>query len=48
MKSARTRLLAMTGYGQEADRQRTREAGFSGHLVKPVDFADLKRMLAET
>jgi signal transduction histidine kinase len=47
-KYQRTRLLAMTGYGQEADRQRTREAGFSGHLVKPVDFADLKRMLAET
>jgi signal transduction histidine kinase len=44
----RTRLLAMTGYGQEADRQRTREAGFSGHLVKPVDFTELKRMLAET
>jgi len=47
-KYQRTRLLAMTGYGREADRQRTREAGFSGHLVKPVDFGDLKRMLAET
>jgi signal transduction histidine kinase len=46
-KHRKVRLLAMTGYGQEADRQRTREAGFSGHLVKPVDFADLARMLAE-
>jgi signal transduction histidine kinase len=39
-------LVAMTGYGQEADRLRTREAGFAAHLVKPVDFPDLKRALA--
>ena len=36
----------LPGYGQEADRARTREAGFTHHLVKPVDFADLKRVLA--
>jgi CheY-like chemotaxis protein len=30
------RLIAMTGWGQEEDRQRTREAGFDEHLVKPV------------
>ncbi len=40
-------LVAMTGYGQEADRQRTREAGFAAHLVKPVDFDDLSHALAE-
>jgi PAS domain S-box-containing protein len=32
------RLIALTGYGQESDRQKTRAAGFDHHLVKPVDF----------
>lgn len=32
-----TRLLAVSGYGQEADRQRSRAAGFDEHLVKPVE-----------
>jgi PAS domain S-box-containing protein len=32
------RLVALTGYGQESDRRRTREAGFHHHLVKPVDL----------
>jgi signal transduction histidine kinase/DNA-binding response OmpR family regulator len=43
-------LVAITGYGQEADRARSREAGFDRHLVKPVDpdtlaelFASLRR-----
>jgi PAS domain S-box-containing protein len=31
------RLIALTGYGQEHDRQRSHEAGFEAHLVKPVD-----------
>jgi CheY-like chemotaxis protein len=34
----RVRLVAMTGYGQDADRQRSREAGFDAHLVKPADM----------
>ena len=34
---AATKLIAMTGYGQEEDRQHSREAGFNHHLVKPVD-----------
>jgi CheY-like chemotaxis protein len=34
-------LVAQTGWGQEEDRRRTREAGFDRHLVKPVDPADL-------
>ncbi len=35
------RLIAVTGYGQESDRRRTRAAGFQHHLVKPVDFGQL-------
>lgn len=31
------KLIAMTGYGQESDRERARQAGFAVHLVKPVD-----------
>jgi signal transduction histidine kinase/ActR/RegA family two-component response regulator len=42
------RLIAMTGYGQPGDRQRAEEAGFDLHLVKPVDMAQLQRVLAET
>ena len=36
------RLIAVTGYGQESDRKRTRDAGFHHHLVKPVDIAALE------
>src|SRR5690606_15135227 len=31
------RIIALTGWGQDGDRQRSREAGFDAHLVKPVD-----------
>src|SRR5262249_23682279 len=34
---ARALLVAVTGYGQESDRRRTREAGFDRHLIKPVE-----------
>lgn len=40
-------LIALTGWGQEDDRRRTREAGFNAHLVKPVDLATLDRVLSE-
>ncbi len=40
------RLIAMTGWGQDADRERSREAGFDLHLVKPVDPAELRKVLA--
>jgi CheY-like chemotaxis protein len=40
------RLVALTGYGQAEDYQRTRAAGFDDHLVKPVDLAKLERALA--
>lgn len=38
-------LMAMTGYGQEEDRRRSREAGFDHHLVKPVDLGKLRELL---
>jgi PAS domain S-box-containing protein len=38
-------LIALTGWGQEHDRQRTGEAGFHHHIVKPADPAKLARML---
>jgi two-component system CheB/CheR fusion protein len=44
---ADTRLIAISGYGQVQDRERSREAGFDHHLVKPVDFQSLLGMLAE-
>jgi CheY-like chemotaxis protein len=40
-------LIAVTGWGQARDRQRSREAGFDAHLTKPVDYPVLVRMLAE-
>ena len=39
-------LVAMTGYGMEEDRRRSREAGFDHHLVKPVDPEGLRVLLA--
>jgi PAS domain S-box-containing protein len=39
-------LVAMTGYGQEEDRKRSREAGFAHHLTKPVQPDALKEILA--
>jgi PAS domain S-box-containing protein len=41
-------LVAITGYGQESDRQLATEAGFDHHLVKPVDFDRVQRILATT
>jgi CheY-like chemotaxis protein len=39
-------IVALTGYGQEADRRRSREAGFDAHLVKPADLEALQELLA--
>jgi PAS domain S-box-containing protein len=39
------RLIAITGYGQESDRQNTAEAGFDHHLVKPIDAYQLTELL---
>ena len=40
-------LIAVTGWGQDEDRRRSREAGFDDHLVKPVDPQALMTLLAE-
>jgi len=40
-------LVALTGYGQEEDRRRVREAGFDAHLVKPADLDALHALLAK-
>jgi len=39
-------IVAMTGWGQEEDKRRSKEAGFDQHLVKPVDPALLEELLA--
>jgi len=39
-------LVALTGYGREEDRRKTREAGFDYHLVKPAGMEDVQRLLA--
>jgi PAS domain S-box-containing protein len=39
-------LVALTGWGQEEDRQKSRDAGFDAHLVKPVDDEALLKLLA--
>jgi CheY-like chemotaxis protein len=38
-------LIALTGYGQEADRQRSRDEGFAYHFVKPADPLELIALL---
>ena len=38
-------MLALTGWGQDEDRRRSRDAGFNGHLVKPVDYQALTELL---
>jgi PAS domain S-box-containing protein len=40
-------IVALTGWGQENDRLRSRDAGCDGHLVKPVAVADLQSLLTE-
>jgi PAS domain S-box-containing protein len=39
-------VIALTGWGNEGDRERSSEAGCDGHLVKPVDLHDLEKLLA--
>ncbi|HET6425441.1 MAG TPA: response regulator, partial [Planctomycetaceae bacterium] len=43
----KARIVALTGWGQEEDRRRTREAGFDDHFVKPAKAADLENLFAE-
>ncbi len=39
-------LVAVTGWGQDEDRRKSKDAGFDAHLVKPVDFGALMKLLA--
>ncbi|WP_053076674.1 ATP-binding protein [Caenimonas sp. SL110] len=41
-----TKLVALTGWGQDDDRRRARDAGFDHHMVKPADIAALEALLA--
>jgi PAS domain S-box-containing protein len=41
----RTILIALTGWGQQQDRRRTREAGFDVHLTKPVNYQAIAKLL---
>jgi signal transduction histidine kinase/CheY-like chemotaxis protein len=43
---AALKLVALSGYGQENDKSRSRQAGFASHLVKPVNLADLQESLS--
>lgn len=45
--NAKLKLIAMTGYGQEEDLERSRKAGFDHHLVKPVSLATLQDLLVK-
>jgi signal transduction histidine kinase/ActR/RegA family two-component response regulator len=44
-QAAHATLIALTGYGQDSDRERSIAAGFNHHLTKPVDIAALLRLL---
>ncbi len=39
-------IVALTGWGQDEDKRRAREAGFTSHLVKPLDLAALEKLLS--
>lgn len=40
---ARVRIVALTGYGSDVDRERSREAGIDVHLLKPIEISQLTR-----
>ena len=41
----KVKAIALSGYGMEQDLQRTRDAGFSEHLIKPVDMDKLQAVV---
>ena len=47
-KERNFRIIAMTGWGQASDKEKSRAAGFDLHLVKPVDATDLARVVNES
>ena len=40
-------LVALTGWGQEEDKRRSHEAGFDIHMVKPIDYAAVEKLIEE-
>jgi CheY-like chemotaxis protein len=40
------KLVALTGYGRDEDREEARAAGFDQHFTKPVDFAELESVIS--
>ena len=40
-------LVAISGWGQDSDRAKSKAAGFDAHLVKPVEFSALEQILSE-
>jgi CheY-like chemotaxis protein len=40
-------IVALTGWGQDEDRRRSKEAGFDHHMVKPVEVDALEKVLAK-
>jgi CheY-like chemotaxis protein len=42
---AHTQLIALSGYAQQHDRERSAESGFDAHLAKPADLDQLKQVL---
>jgi two-component system CheB/CheR fusion protein len=45
-ESSAALVVAVSGYGQDLDRERTRAAGFDAHLVKPVSYQEVSELLA--
>ena len=43
---AKVLLIAVTGWGQAEDKQRSRDAGFDHHLTKPIDVAEVEKLLS--
>ena len=40
-------LIAISGWGQEEDKRRAREVGFDSHLTKPLNYAQLRDLIAD-
>jgi CheY-like chemotaxis protein len=41
------RIIAISGFGEPGDRERSREAGMDAHLVKPISMGELRRLLTQ-
>ena len=46
-KDGKPYMVALTGWGQDGDREKSRDAGFDRHLTKPISYDELDQLLAE-